>query len=114
MEVVDADRLTLAELLELGVAAGAVWQPMPELGVPRGVAVALLVVAALVLTAAIREAVAETEDTALQVIQAVAGGAAVATLVAAAVQIWRRARWWPWIAAHLALVAVAAVAALLA
>ena len=57
---------------------------------------------------------AGTEETALQVIQAVAGGAAVAALLAAAVQIWRSARWWPWIAAHLALMAVAAVAALLA
>ena len=47
-------------------------------------------------------------------VQVVAGGAAVMVLLAAAVQIWRGRRWWPWIAAHVALMAVAASAALIA
>jgi len=35
-------------------------------------------------------------------------------LVVAAVQVWRERRWWPWVALHIVLVAVATVAALIA
>ena len=90
------------------------WRPPPELDAARGLGAAVLVAAAVVFALAIRAAVAGTEETVLKVVQAVAGAAAVAALLAAAVQMWRRARWWPWVAAHVALMAVAATAALIA
>ena len=81
---------------------------------PRGLAAALLVVVAAVFGAAIGASVAGTDEPALKVLQAVAGVGAVAALLAAAVQVWRERRWWPWVALHVALIAVATAVALLA
>jgi hypothetical protein len=67
----------------------------------------------VVFGAAIGAAVAGTDEPALKVLQALAGVGAVAALLAAAVQVWRERRWWPWVALHVVLVAAATAAALL-
>jgi hypothetical protein len=110
----EPDRRTLPELLDLAVDRAGLWEPPAGLPLPRGVAVALLVVVAVILTLAVRASVAGTDEAMLKVVQAVVGVAAVATLVAAAVQILRGRRWWPWVALHFVLVAAATVAALIA
>ena len=107
------DRRTLPELLDLAVARAGTWEPSAEFPMPRGPGVALLLIVAVVFGAAIRAAVAATRQPALKVLLAVAGIGAVAALLAAAVQVWRERRWWPWVALHVVLVAVATAAALL-
>ncbi len=108
------DRRALPELLDLAVDRAGTWEPVPGFPLPRGVGVALLVVVAVVFGAAIRAAVAGTDEPVLKVMQAVAGVGAVAALLIAAVQVWRERRWWPWVALHVVLIAVATAAALIA
>jgi hypothetical protein len=107
------DRRTLPELLDLAVDRAGVWEPPGGPPLPRVPAVALLVVVAVVFGAAIGAAVAGTDEPALKVLQALAGVGAVAALLAAAVEVWRERRWWPWVALHVVLVAAATAAALL-
>ena len=107
------DRRTLPELLDLAVDRAGLWEPPAGLPLPRGVAVALLVVVAGVFGAAVAASVAGTERPALKVLQGVAGIGAVAALLVAAVQVWRGRRWWPWVALHIVLIAVATAVALL-
>jgi hypothetical protein len=113
-EVAEPDRRMLPELLEIAVEHVGVWEPPAAFPVPRGLGVAFLAVVAVVFATAIRAAVAGTQDPVLKVMQAVAGVGAVAALLGAAVQIWRGRRWWPWVAANVALIAVATAAALIA
>jgi hypothetical protein len=104
VDVAEPDRRTLPELLELAVEHAGVWEPSVAFPVPRGLAVAFLIIVAGVFAvgvAGIGEPVAVA-----------AGAGAVAALLAAAVQVWRGRPWWPWVAAHAALIAVATVAAL--
>jgi hypothetical protein len=110
----DPDALTLPELLDLAVERAGTWEPSVELPVARGLGAAFLVVVAVIFALAIRAAAAGTDEPVLQVIQAVAGGGAVAALVGAAVQVWRERRWWPWVALNVALITVATIAALIA
>jgi hypothetical protein len=114
VELRDADRRTLPELLDLAVEHAGLWEPGRDLGVARGLAVAFLVVVAVVFAVFVAAAVSATDDLALQIVQALAGGAAVVALMPAAVRIWRRRRWWPWIAAHVVLMTVATAAVLAA
>jgi hypothetical protein len=107
------DRRTLPELLDLAVGRAGLWEPPAVLPLPRAVAVAVLLVVAVVFGAAIGASVAGTDEPALKVLQAVAGIGAVGALVAAAVQVWRERRWWPWVALHFVLIAVATAVALL-
>ncbi len=86
VDVPDLDRRGLPELLDLAVVFGA----------------------------AIRASVAGTGEPVLKVLLAIAGVGAVAALLIAAVQVWRERRWWPRVALHIVLVAVATVAALIA
>jgi hypothetical protein len=112
--VAEPERRTLPELLELAVDHAGTWEPSAAFPVARGLGVAFLVVVAVVFAVAIRAAVAGTGEPGLRVMQAVTGVGAVAALVGAAVQIWRGRRWWPWVAAHVALIAVSTAAALIA
>jgi hypothetical protein len=114
VELDQPDRRTLPELLDLAVDRAGVWEPPAGPPLPRGAAVALLVVVAAVFGAAISAAVAGTDEPALKVLQAAAGVGAVAALLVAAVQVWRERRWWPWVALHVVLIAMATVVALLA
>jgi hypothetical protein len=114
VDVPDLDRRTLPELLDLAVDRAGTWEPPAGFPLPRGLGVALLVVVAVVFGAAIRASVAGTDEPALKVLQAVAGVGAVAALLIAAVQVWRERRWWPWIALHVVLIAVATALALFA
>jgi hypothetical protein len=114
VELDEPDARTLPELLDLAVERAGTWEPGAELPLPRGVAGALLVVVAVVFGAAIGSAVAGTDEPALKVLQAVAGVGAVAALLVAAVQVWRGRRWWPWVALHVVLIAVATAVALVA
>ena len=57
---------------------------------------------------------AGTGEPALKILLAIAGIGAVAALLIAAAQVWRERRWWPWVALHIVLVAVATVVALIA
>lgn len=68
-------------------------------------------VVAVVFALAVRAAVAGTEE---PLLQGVVGVAAVAALIVAAVQVWRERRWWPWVALHVVLIAVATAVALIA
>ena len=113
VQVDDPDERPLPELLELAVDRAGTWEPDVRLPVPRRLGVAFLVIVAVVFALAVRAAVAGTDDPALKVMQAVAGAAAIAALLAAAVQVWRERRWWPWVALHVVLIAVATAAALL-
>lgn len=108
------DRRSLPELLDLAVDRAGVWEPTAGFPLPRGLGVACLVVVAAVFGAAVRAAVAGTDEPALKVMQAVAGIGAVGALLAAAVQVWRERRWWPWVALHVVLIAVATAVALIA
>jgi hypothetical protein len=110
----DPDARALPELLDLAVDRAGTWEPPAGFPLPRGLGVALILVVALVFGAAIRASVAGTAEPALKVPLAVAGVGAVAALLIAAVQVWRERRWWPWVALHLVLVAVATAAALIA
>jgi hypothetical protein len=103
----------LPELLDLAVERAGTWEPVAGFPLPRGLGVALLLVVAVVFGVAIGAAVAGTDEPALKVLQAVAGVGAVAALLAAAVQVWRERRWWPWVALHVVLIAVATAVALL-
>lgn len=114
VQVADLERRTLPELLDLAVDHAGAWEPSVAFPAARGLGVAFLVLVAVVFAVAIRAAVAGTAEPALKVMQAVAGVGAVAALLAAAVQVWRDRRWWPWVAAHAALIGAATVAALLA
>lgn len=114
VEVDEPEERTLPELLELAVEHVGVWEPSADFPVARGLGVAFLVVVAVVFALAIRAAVAATGEPVMKVIQAAAGVAAVAVLLVAAMEIWRERRWWPWVAAHVALIAVATAAALIA
>ena len=114
VEAAGLDDRSLPELLDLAVDRAGVWEPLAGFPLPRGLGVALLVVVAAVFALAIGAAVAGTEEPALKVLQAVAGVGAVAALLVAAVQVWRERRWWPWVALHVALIAVATAAALIA
>lgn len=113
-EVDDPDARTLPELIDLAVEHAGVWEPSAEFPLARGLGVTFVLVVAVVFALAIRAAVAGTDEPALKYLQAVAGVAAVAALVVAAVQIWRDRRWWPWVALHVALITVATIAALIA
>ena len=114
VELEDPDARTLPELMELAVEHAGVWEPSVEFPLARGLGVTFLVVVAVVFALAIRAAVAGTAEPALKALQAVAGVGAVAALLVAAVQIWRDRRWWPWVAVHVVLIAVATIAALIA
>jgi hypothetical protein len=114
VDLPDLDRRALPELLDLAVDRAGTWEPPAGFPLPRGLGVALLVVVAVVFGAAIRAAVAGTEEPVLKVMQAVAGVGAVAALLIAAVQVWRERRWWPWLVLHVVLIAVATAAALIA
>jgi hypothetical protein len=114
VELDDPDALTLPELLELAVEHAGTWEPSVELPVARGLGAGFLVVVAVVFALVIRAAVAGTDEPVPRVIQAVAGGGAVAALVVAAVQVWRERRWWPWVALNVALITVATIVALIA
>jgi hypothetical protein len=103
---VPAERRRLPDLIDLAVEHVGVWEPSVPFPFPRGLGAAYLLVVAAVFAVAV---VATGEP-----IVIVPAAAAVAALVAAAVQVGRRRRWWPWIAAHVALTAVAAAAALIA
>jgi hypothetical protein len=107
----DLDERSLPELLELAVEHAGTWEPTAEFPLGRGLGVAFLVVVAVVFAVAVRAVVAGTEES---VLQGVAGVAAVAALIVAAVQVWRERRWWPWVALHVALIAVATAVALIA
>jgi hypothetical protein len=113
VELDEPDARTLPELLDLAVERAGTWEAGAEFPLPRGVAGALLVFVAVVFGAAIGAAVAGTDEPALKVLQAVAGVGAVAALLVAAVQVWRGRRWWPWVALHVVLIAVATAVALL-
>ena len=113
VQAADLDRRSLPELLELAVEHAGTWEPYVGLPVPRKLGVAFLVVVAVVFALAIRAAVAGTEQPLLAVMQGVAGVAAVAALLVAAVQVWRERRWWPWVVLHVVLIAVATGAALI-
>lgn len=113
VQTADLDRRSLPELLELAVEQVGTWEPDVGLPVPRKLGVAFLVVVAVVFALAIRAAVAGTEEPLLAVMQGVAGVAAVAALLVAAVQVWRERRWWPWVVLHIVLIAVATAAALI-
>ena len=110
----DPDAHALPELLDLAVDRAGTWEPPAGFPLPRGLGVALILVVAVVFGAAIRASVAGTGEPALKVLLAIAGVGAVAALLIAAVQVWRERRWWPWVALHIALVAVATVVALIA
>ena len=84
VQTADLDRRSLPELLELAVEHVGTWEPSAEFPLGRGLGVAFLV-----------------------------GVAAVAALLVAAVQVWRERRWWPWVALHVVLIAVATAAALI-
>ena len=114
VELDEPDRRTLPELLDLAVERAGTWETAADFPLPRGVAVALLVLVAAVFSLAVGASVAGTDERALKVVQAVVGVAAVAALAAAAVQIVRGRRWWPWVALHVVLVAAASAAALIA
>ena len=109
-KVDDPDDRTLPELLELAVEHAGTWEPDIDFPVARGLVVAFLVVVAVVFAFAFRAVVAGTEE---PLLQGVAGVAAVAALIVAAVQVWRERRWWPWVALHVVLIAVATAAALI-
>ncbi len=113
-QVADLDERSLPELLELAVDRAGTWEPVAGFPLPRGLGVAVLVVVAVVFGTAIGAAVAGTDEPVLKVMQAVAGMGAVAALLVAAVQVWRERRWWPWVALHVVLIAVATIAALIA
>ena len=114
VDVPDLDRRGLPELLDLAVDRAGTWEPPAGFPLPRGVGVALILVVAVVFGAAIRASVAGAGEPALKVLLAIAGVGAVAALLIAAVQVWRERRWWPWVALHFVLVAVATVVALIA
>jgi hypothetical protein len=114
VRVDDPDARTLPELLELAVGRAGTWEPSADFPLARGLGVAFLVVVAVVFAVAIRAAVAGTDEPLPQVMEALAGVAAVAALLVAAVQVWRGRRWWPWVAAHVVLITVATIVALLA
>jgi hypothetical protein len=113
-EVDDPDARTLPELLELAVGHAGTWEPSAEFPLARGLGVAFLVVVAVVFALSIRAAAAGAAEPVIQVVIAVAGVAAVAALLMAAVQVWRERRWWPWVALHVVLIAVATAVALIA
>jgi hypothetical protein len=110
-KVDDPDDRTLPELLELAVDHAGTWEPDSDFPVARGLVVAFLVVVAVVFAVAVRAVVAGTEE---PLLQGVAGVAAVVALIVAAVQVWRERRWWPWVALHVVLIAVATAVALIA
>jgi hypothetical protein len=113
-KVDDPDDRTLPELLELAVEHAGTWEPSAEFPLARGLGVAFLVVVAVVFALAVSATAAGTAKPLLAVMQAVVGVAAVAAVLVAAVQVWRERRWWPWVALHVALIAVATAVALIA
>ena len=110
VQTADLDRRSLPELLDLAVEHVGTWEPDVGLPVPRKLGVAFLVVVAIVFAVAVRAVVAGAEE---PLLQGVAGVAAVAALIVAAVQVWRERRWWPWVVLHVVLIAVATAAALI-
>jgi hypothetical protein len=113
-EVEEPDRRTLPELLAVAVEHAGVWEPSVAFPVARGLGVAFLLLVAVIFALAVTGAVAGPGDPVPRIVLAGAGAGAVAALLGAAVQVWRGRRWWPWIAVHIALIAVATAAALIA